>query len=122
MQIYGIKLHFFVMNNLFHEKDETGANLAIHEKYDIKESTVNRSSVPPVEGQVATCTHCEQKFVYSKKKKAKKAKIPMVLAATSGKSSSDVRASIINIPGLSSVTSMSNASASSDQEDFDSTK
>ena len=71
MQIYGISLHFFVMNNLFYDKDSTGANLSIHEKYDIKGSTVNRSSVPPVEGQTATCTHCEQKFVYHRKKKSK---------------------------------------------------
>jgi hypothetical protein len=80
MQIYGISLHFFVMNNLFHDKDATGENLSIHEKYDIKGSTVNRSSVPPVEGQTATCTHCEQKFTYHKK--AKKA----VVAGISGKS------------------------------------
>lgn len=71
MQIYGISLHFFVMNNLFYDKDASGSNLSIHEKYDIKGSTVNRSSVPPVEGQTATCTHCEQKFVYHRKKKNK---------------------------------------------------
>jgi hypothetical protein len=69
MQIYGIELNFFVMNNLFHDKDESGTNLSIHEKYDIKGSTVNRSSVPPVEGQVVTCTHSEQKFVYHRKLK-----------------------------------------------------
>lgn len=69
MQIYGIELHFFVMNNLFYDKDANGANVSIHEKYDIKGSTVNRSSVPPVEGQSVTCTHCEQKFIYRRKAK-----------------------------------------------------
>ena len=71
LKIYGINLHFFVMNNLFLSKDENGQNIAIHEKYDIKGSTVNRSSVPPSEGQSCTCRHCEQKFTYEKKKKSK---------------------------------------------------
>ena len=65
LKIYGTSLYFFVMNNLFLSVDE----LTMHEKYDIKGSTVSRSAAPPREGQLATCTNCEQKFVYRRKKK-----------------------------------------------------
>lgn len=84
LRIYGISLHFFVMNNLFYGKDSKGQNLAIHEKYDIKGSTVNRSAAPPFEGQVVTCTHCEQKFTYHRKKKAKQAQRALPLKGKVG--------------------------------------
>jgi 1-phosphatidylinositol-4-phosphate 5-kinase len=78
LQIYGISLHFFVMNNLFVaakiKNAETGdiQAMAIHEKYDIKGSTVNRSSAPPTEGQLVTCKNCEQKFIYHHKRRRRK--------------------------------------------------
>ena len=65
LKIYGTSLYFFVMNNLFLSVD----GLTMHEKYDIKGSTVSRSAAPPREGQLATCTNCEQKFVYRRRKK-----------------------------------------------------
>lgn len=66
MKLNSLTVHFFVMNNIFFSKDEHDENVVIHEKYDIKGSTVNRSSAPPVEGQVCTCKNCEQKFVYTR--------------------------------------------------------
>jgi hypothetical protein len=53
------------MNNLFYNK----LGLTLNEKYDIKGSWVARNAKPPIEGKSFTCTYCEQKFVYWKKKK-----------------------------------------------------
>lgn len=87
MKLNSLTVCFFVMNNIFYSKDENDDNLVIHEKYDIKVgvvspfccwlyflfsgqgSTVNRSSAPPVEGQVCVCKNCEQKFVYTRGKR-----------------------------------------------------
>ena len=63
------------MNNLFIAKDEHGLNVAVHEKYDIKGSTVKRSADPPVEGQSVNCKNCEQKFIYHKRRKGKKSRL-----------------------------------------------
>lgn len=63
LQIYSADIYFFVMANLFYVPNKT---LIIHEKYDIKGSTVNRTSEPPSEGQSCTCRHCGQKFLYHK--------------------------------------------------------
>ncbi len=63
LQIYGISLYFFVMSNIFLNKE----NLTMHEKYDIKGSWVNRNAALPVNGEVVTCKHCNQKFVFQKK-------------------------------------------------------
>ncbi len=63
LQIYGISLYFFVMSNIFLNKE----NLMMHEKYDIKGSWVNRNAALPVNGEVVTCKHCNQKFVFQKK-------------------------------------------------------
>jgi len=64
LQIYGNALCFFVMNNIFLNPEK----LSMNEKYDIKGSWVNRSAKPPRNGQGVTCTYCEQKFTYWKKK------------------------------------------------------
>lgn len=56
------------MSNIF-LNDE---NLLMNEKYDIKGSWVKRNAEPPLNGQSVTCTHCEQKFIYKKKRKATK--------------------------------------------------
>eukprot|EP01035_Chromulina_nebulosa_P021947 gene21947-28415_t len=64
LQIYGNSLCFFVMNNIFLNPQ----NLSMNEKYDIKGSWVNRNAKPPRNGQTATCTFCEQKFVFWKKR------------------------------------------------------
>jgi hypothetical protein len=118
MQIYGIDLFFFVMNNLFHDKDDSGTNLSIHEKYDIKGSTVNRSSVPPVEGQVVTCTHCEQKFVYSRKKKTRK----NIKYAGGSKTNSNEQSARMSMINMTMTLSTSAGGGSSDQDDYDSNK
>ena len=72
LQIYGTSFYFFVTNNIFLNP----GNEVINEKYDLKGSWVKRNSTPPQIGQRATCTHCNQKFVYNpkrgKKKKGKK--------------------------------------------------
>lgn len=62
LKIYGNALYFFVMNNLFFNKE----GLTMNEKYDIKGSWVSRNAEPPIDGQTVTCSYCEQKFVYKK--------------------------------------------------------
>jgi hypothetical protein len=42
----------------------------VNEKYDIKGSWVSRNAAVPREGQVATCSNCNQKFVFAQAKKA----------------------------------------------------
>lgn len=64
LQIYGNKLNFFVMNNLFYNT----VGLTMNEKYDIKGSWVARNAKPPLEGKSLTCSYCEQRFIYRKKK------------------------------------------------------
>lgn len=64
LRIYGNSLNFFVMNNLFYNT----LGLTMNEKYDIKGSWVARNAKPPLEGRSLTCSYCEQKFVYRKKK------------------------------------------------------
>jgi hypothetical protein len=58
---------FFVMNNLFYNEE----GLTMNEKYDIKGSWVARNASLPKEGESATCTFCEQKFIFHRKKKQK---------------------------------------------------
>jgi 1-phosphatidylinositol-4-phosphate 5-kinase len=59
-----------VTNNIFLNP----GNEVINEKYDLKGSWVKRNSTPPQIGQRATCTHCNQKFVFSNSKKGTKKK------------------------------------------------
>lgn len=68
LKIYGNYLCFFVMNNLFFNEE----GVTMNEKYDIKGSWVSRNATPPIEGQSATCSYCEQKFIYKKKVKARR--------------------------------------------------
>jgi hypothetical protein len=75
------------MNNLFCAKDSNGSNLVIHEKYDIKGSTVNRSAAPPSEGQVVNCKNCEQKFIYHRKQRRRKGTNPAAASGGGGSSS-----------------------------------
>lgn len=65
LRIYNEVLYFFVMNNLFLNDD----GLTMNEKYDLKGSWVARNSAPPRDGQTFSCTYCERKFVYRKKKR-----------------------------------------------------
>lgn len=65
LRIYSTSLYFFVMNNIFLNKE----NAVINEKYDIKGSWVSRNATPPRYGQTATCTHCAQKYVITRQKK-----------------------------------------------------
>lgn len=70
LQIYGTSFYFFVTNNIFLNPD----NEVINEKYDLKGSWVKRNSTPPQIGQRATCTHCNQKFVFTNSKRKEKKK------------------------------------------------
>lgn len=70
LKIYTSSLYFFVMNNIFLNTE----NAVIHEKYDIKGSWVSRNASLPRDGQMETCTHCEQKFIFSRKKPKKKSR------------------------------------------------
>lgn len=70
LRIYGTSFYFFVTNNIFlNPKNEV-----INEKYDLKGSWVKRNSTPPQVGQRVTCTHCNQKFVFTPRKNKKKTK------------------------------------------------
>lgn len=42
----------------------------MNEKYDIKGSWVSRNATPPKDGQSVTCTHCEQRYIFVKKKRS----------------------------------------------------
>jgi hypothetical protein len=53
------------MSNLFKNSED----LTINEKYDLKGSWVARNSAPPRDGQTFSCTYCERKFVYRKKRR-----------------------------------------------------
>lgn len=68
LRIYNEVLYFFVMNNLFLNSE----GLTMNEKYDLKGSWVARNSAPPRDGQVFSCTYCERKFVYRKKRRPKR--------------------------------------------------
>jgi hypothetical protein len=65
--VYGTSFEFFVMENLFYYKK--GVPLMIHERYDIKGSTVNRNFSEPKQGESATCRLCSEKYVVGKKDK-----------------------------------------------------
>lgn len=80
LHIYGTDLHFYVMQNIFKGKSLlNGINSAlcaevtpssaptvevINEKYDIKGSWVDRNAQVPSEGQLVTCSNCNQKFEF----------------------------------------------------------
>jgi 1-phosphatidylinositol-4-phosphate 5-kinase len=70
LRIYGTSFYFFVTNNIFLNP----GNEVINEKYDLKGSWVKRNSSPPQIGQRATCTHCNQKFIFTNSKKSSKKK------------------------------------------------
>ena len=70
LRIYGTTFYFFVTDNIFLNPDKE----VINEKYDLKGSWVKRNSTPPQEGQRATCSLCNQKFVFTKTKSAPKTK------------------------------------------------
>jgi hypothetical protein len=57
---------FFIYKNFFNQE-----GLTMNEKYDIKGSWVARNASLPKEGESATCTFCEQKFIFRRKKKQK---------------------------------------------------
>lgn len=58
IRLYGNTYHFVVMANLFSSEN------AIHQRYDIKGSYVNRSAKCPTLGQSVTCRYCKAKFKY----------------------------------------------------------
>ena len=65
LHMYGISMHFFVMNNILQNPE----HVLMNEKYDIKGSWVKRHATPPQDGMQVTCMHCEQKYTYRKKRR-----------------------------------------------------
>lgn len=66
LRIYSTSFYFYVMHNIFLTLDQE----VVNEKYDIKGSWVNRNAAVPREGQVVTCSNCNQKFKYDPSQKA----------------------------------------------------
>lgn len=61
LKIYGVKMNFFVMTNIFPSND-----IVYSEKYDIKGSWIARNASPPKNGQKMVCMHCQKTFYYKK--------------------------------------------------------
>lgn len=71
LKIYGTSFYFFVTNNIFlNPNDEV-----INEKYDLKGSWVKRNSTLPQIGEKVTCTHCNQKYIFTGTKRPEKKQI-----------------------------------------------
>lgn len=66
LRIYSTSFYFYVMHNIFLSHDGE----VVNEKYDIKGSWVNRNAAVPREGQIVTCSNCNQKFTYDPAQKA----------------------------------------------------
>ena len=64
LKIYGVKMNFFVMNNIFQAPPNNGINFS--EKYDIKGSWIARNVSPPKDGQKMICMHCQKNFYFKK--------------------------------------------------------
>jgi len=64
LKIYGVKMNFFVMTNIFPSND-----IVYSEKYDIKGSWISRNASPPKSGQKMVCMHCQKTFFYKKNEK-----------------------------------------------------
>lgn len=76
MKIYGVKMNFIVMNNIFQVALK---GITFSEKYDIKGSWVARNASPPTDGQKMICMHCQKTFYFKKVVKARKAKTNRIL-------------------------------------------
>jgi 1-phosphatidylinositol-4-phosphate 5-kinase len=63
--VYGTEFRFFVMENLFFVRRDNP--VAIHERYDIKGSWVNRNFSVPKVGQSSTCRLCDEKYIVAPK-------------------------------------------------------
>ena len=59
LTMYGQTFHFVVMANIF-----APANRAIHRRYDVKGSWVNRAAPPAALGQTYMCGNCGQEYVH----------------------------------------------------------
>jgi 1-phosphatidylinositol-4-phosphate 5-kinase len=80
LHVYGTDMHFYVMQNIFKGKSvvsgirmtlaegrgsvSSGTGEVINEKYDIKGSWVDRNAKVPSEGQLVTCSNCNQKYEF----------------------------------------------------------
>jgi hypothetical protein len=78
--VYGTDIHFYVMQNIFKGKSvingirltlaggrasiASASGEVINEKYDIKGSWVDRNAKIPSEGQLVTCSNCNQKYEF----------------------------------------------------------
>eukprot|EP00300_Choanocystis_sp_HF-7_P006779 c14904_g1_i2.p1 GENE.c14904_g1_i2~~c14904_g1_i2.p1 ORF type:complete len:868 (+),score=194.87 c14904_g1_i2:37-2640(+) len=65
--LYGNNFRFFLMENIFQSKL---ARDVIHEVYDLKGSTSNRSVKPPQHGKSVRCRHCNRKYTFVDKSHA----------------------------------------------------
>eukprot|EP00299_Pterocystis_sp_00344_P020323 c9970_g1_i1.p1 GENE.c9970_g1_i1~~c9970_g1_i1.p1 ORF type:complete len:771 (+),score=171.00 c9970_g1_i1:83-2314(+) len=63
LKIYGTVFYSMLMNNVGY----TERNIEIHEKYDLKGSSLNRTAHNPVPNQDVFCRHCGEKYAYSRK-------------------------------------------------------
>lgn len=96
IQIYGTSFYFFVMNNIFLNP----GNEVINEKYDLKGSWVKRNSTPPQIGERVTCTHCNQKYVFSNLKKGASKKGKKKNAAAEDEEMSKCRMQVHHEPNV----------------------
>lgn len=64
LRIYGTVFYIMLMNNTFYTADR----IEIHEKYDLKGSSVNRSAKKPLPGQEVTCRYCFQRYEYERRR------------------------------------------------------
>lgn len=76
----------------------------MNEKYDIKGSWVSRNAEPPIEGQSANCSYCEQKFIYQKQRRKA---VPLPSASTSSRSITSNSGSHNSTKGRSTSTATS---------------
>eukprot|EP01038_Epipyxis_sp_PR26KG_P014854 gene14854-19964_t len=102
LKIYGNSLYFFVMNNLFLNSE----GLVMNEKYDIKGSWVARSATPPQEGQIVSCTHCIQKYVYTKRSRKLNRRMKQSNSGLSDKDLKPFSAVINPVNGLDRVNTL----------------
>mmetsp|Transcript_1142 Transcript_1142/g.998 ORF Transcript_1142/g.998 Transcript_1142/m.998 type:complete len:1070 (-) Transcript_1142:43-3252(-) len=105
LRIYNTSLHFFVMHNIFLNKERA----VINEKYDIKGSWIARNATPPRDGQIVNCKNCEQKFIYHrnynrKARTVSKVSSPSTIGSELGSSLVGTLSSLFRIRGSSNTT------------------
>eukprot|EP01035_Chromulina_nebulosa_P017917 gene17917-23537_t len=110
LRIYNTSLHFFVMHNIFLNKERA----VINEKYDIKGSWIARNATPPRDGQIVNCKNCEQKFIYHrnynrKARTVSKAPSQSIIGSDLGSSLVGTLSNLFRIRGSSNATQSNQA-------------